>query len=106
MAFLDGSDPLLAVQPQVAVGDHAGGFFQRRLGLLDQLSGSASSPAYLRAAWIQGGATGRVTVCEAPATTDELHTAGLTGAGIGGVLEHRSEILGELGYPVTAMDWR
>jgi hypothetical protein len=31
MPFLDGPDPLLRVQPEVAVGDHAGGLLERRL---------------------------------------------------------------------------
>jgi hypothetical protein len=34
-AFFDGADPLLGVEPQVAVGDHAGGLLERRVGLLD-----------------------------------------------------------------------
>jgi hypothetical protein len=33
------------VQPEVAVGNQAGGFFQRRLGLHDQIRGSAGAPA-------------------------------------------------------------
>jgi hypothetical protein len=32
--LLDGADPLLAVQPEVTVGDHAGGFLEGHLGLL------------------------------------------------------------------------
>jgi hypothetical protein len=44
-ALLDSHDPLLRVQPEVAVGDHAGGLLEGRLGLLDQLRGSASGAA-------------------------------------------------------------
>jgi hypothetical protein len=35
--LLDGADPLLRVQPEEAIGDHAGGLLQRRLGLGDEV---------------------------------------------------------------------
>jgi len=44
-------------------------------GLKRQVLGPAGGSAYMRAARVQGGGPGRVTVCEAPATTDELHAA-------------------------------
>jgi hypothetical protein len=44
-ALLDGPDPLLRIQPEVAVGDDAGSLLERELGLLDQLPGSASGLA-------------------------------------------------------------
>jgi hypothetical protein len=34
--LLDGADPLLGIQPEVAVGNHAGCLLEHRLGLLDQ----------------------------------------------------------------------
>jgi hypothetical protein len=42
-ALLDRADPLLRIQPEVAVGDHAGRFLERELGLLDQVRGSRKS---------------------------------------------------------------
>jgi hypothetical protein len=68
--LLDRADPLLRIEPEVAVGDHAGGFLERRLGLLDQETGATRGSTYLRPARVQGGGTGRVTVCEAPAATE------------------------------------
>jgi hypothetical protein len=56
--FLDGPDPLLRVQPEVAVGDHAGGFLECRLSMLDQVRGSSGGSAYLRTARVQGCRTG------------------------------------------------
>jgi hypothetical protein len=47
--LLYGADPFLRVQPQVAVGDHAGGFLGRRLGLLDQVHGACGRSAHLSA---------------------------------------------------------
>jgi hypothetical protein len=44
-ALLDGADPLLRVQPEVAVGNHAGRLLERGLGLLDQMRGSPSCSA-------------------------------------------------------------
>ena len=45
----------------------------------------------------------RVHIGEAPTATDELETAGLTGAGVGGVLEHRRDGLRELGEPAQGV---
>jgi hypothetical protein len=101
LAALDGSDPLLAIESEVAVGDHSGCFLERELGLLDQERGLASGSTYLRAARVKGCRAGRVAVGEAPAATDELETVGLPGAGVGGVLKERGECLGKLGDPVT-----
>jgi hypothetical protein len=51
--LLDRPDPLLRVQPEVAVDDHAGGLLERRLGLLDQETRSFGRSADLRAARVQ-----------------------------------------------------
>jgi hypothetical protein len=54
-----------------SVGDHAGGFLQRRLGLIDQMRGAAGGLAYLRAARVQRCGAGRVGIGEAPPATNE-----------------------------------
>jgi hypothetical protein len=54
---------------------------------------------------IERRGAGRVRVGEAPPTTDELEATGLPSAGVGGVLEERSQRLGKLGDPVTAGGW-
>jgi hypothetical protein len=43
----------VVVEPEVAVGDHAGRLLQRRLGLLDQETRSFGRSADLRAARVQ-----------------------------------------------------
>jgi hypothetical protein len=43
--LLDGPDPLLRVQPKVAVGDHAGGLLEGGVGLGDQIRGSSGGSA-------------------------------------------------------------
>lgn len=77
----DGPDPLLAIQPEVAVGDHAGGFLEGRLGLLDQVRGSAGGSAYLRSALRTGRSApvesrhaGRATLVLAAAKADAVAT--------------------------------
>jgi hypothetical protein len=102
--LLDRADPFLRVQPEVTVGDHAGGLLERELGLLDQVRGLASGSAYLRAARVQGCGAGRVLVGEPLPSTDELHPAGLPRAGVGGVLEERGECLGKLGYAIERVN--
>jgi hypothetical protein len=89
MPFLDGPDPLLRIQPEVAVGDHPGRLLQRRLSLLDHVRDLAGGWADLRPARIQGHRLGGTDVGEALATTDSHQAvAGLTGASVRGVLEH------------------
>jgi hypothetical protein len=96
-------DPLLAVQPQVSVGDDAGGLLERRLGILDQEPCPLSGSADLRLTRVEGHRPGRVRVGEAlaPAVLPD-GTVRLAGAGVVGVLEHQGQRLGELGDPVTA----
>jgi hypothetical protein len=48
--FLDGADPLRRVQPEVAIGDPAGGLLQRRLGLGDEVLQS-SYPSGASLSW-------------------------------------------------------
>ena len=67
--LLDGADPFLRIQLEIAVGDHAGGLLERGLGLLDQVRGSAGCSAHLRATRVKGS---RILVGEAIASADEL----------------------------------
>ena len=97
VALLHHSDPLLAVEPKVAVGDHGAGLLQLSLGAKDQIGGAANGGSHLTPCRIERQRAGRVHVGEATGTADELDASGLPTTGVGGVLEQRSERLGELG---------
>ena len=105
-ALLHDADPLLAVEPEVAVGDHGAGFLQLVLGAKDQRDGPAHGGTHLAAGRVERGGAGRVRVGETRSSTDETVAGGLAHAGVGGVLEERSERLGELGDAVQRLDGR
>ena len=103
-ALLHHADPLGAVEPKVAVGDHITGLLQLVLGAKDQRARAPNGRAHLATRRIERRGAGRVRIGEAPATTGELEAAGLAGAGVGGVLQERSERLGELTDAVERLD--
>ena len=61
---------------------------------------------YLAPCRVERRGTSRVRVGETSPTPDELEAAGLAGAGVGGVLQERSERLGELGDVIERTDGR
>ena len=102
--LLHHADPLGVIEPEVPVGDHGASLCQLVLGAKDQPGGASDGDAHLRPRRIERRGASRIRVGEALATTDELETWGLSGAGVGGVLQERSEPLGELGYAIERLD--
>ena len=74
------------------------------LGAKDQLGCAPDASAHLATGRIERRGAGRVRVGEAGRAPDELGTAGLAGAGVGSILEERSERLGELTDAVERLD--
>ena len=74
------------------------------LGAKDQRGGTSDGVSHLAARRIERRGAGRVRVGEAGRAPDELGTAGLAGAGVGSILEERSERLGELTDAVERLD--
>jgi hypothetical protein len=73
--LLHHADPLLVVEPEVAVGDHVAGLSELELGAEDQPGGASDGGPHLATRRIQRHGAGRIHVGEAAATTDELETA-------------------------------
>jgi hypothetical protein len=82
------------------------GLYQLVLGAKDQRGGASNRVPHLAARRIERQRARRVGVGEAATTADELDVARFPGAGVGGILQERSERLGKLGYPVECLDRR
>jgi hypothetical protein len=100
-------DPLVAVEPEVAIGDHGAGLGELVQGAKEQRGGAVDSGSHQTPRRIERHGAGRVGVGETlPASVLTNPTARLPATGVGGVLEERCERLGELDDAVERGDGR